>query len=29
MQGITGDWVMLGLLFKWFPVCEFSLFDTP
>ena len=18
-----------GLIFKWFPVCEFSLFDTP
>ena len=21
--------VMLGLVFKWFPLCEFSLFDTP
>ena len=20
---------MLGLIFKWFPLCEFSLFDTP
>ena len=28
-QGATGDWVMLGLEFKWFPLCEFSLFDTP
>ena len=27
-QGATGGWVMLGLLFKWFPLCEFSLFDT-
>ena len=25
----TGGWVMLGLVFKWFPLCEFSLFDTP
>ena len=22
-QGATGGWVMLGLLFKWFPLCEF------
>ena len=28
-QGATGDWVMLGLICKWFPLCEFSLFDTP
>ena len=28
-QGATGGLVMLGLVFKWFPLCEFSLFDTP
>ena len=28
-QGATGGWVMLGLVFKWFPLFEFSLFDTP
>ena len=28
-QGATGGWVMQGLVFKWFPLCEFSLFDTP
>ena len=28
-QGGTGVWVMPGLVFKWFPLCEFSLFDTP
>ena len=28
-QGATGGWVMLCLVFKWFPLCEFSLFDTP
>ena len=28
-QGATGGWVMPGLIFKWFPLCEFSLFDTP
>ena len=28
-EGTTGDWVMLGLVFKWFPLGEFSLFDTP
>ena len=28
-QGATGGWMMLGLVFKWFPLCEFSLFDTP
>ena len=27
-QGATGGWVMLGLVFKCFPLCEFSLFDT-
>ena len=27
-QGTSGGWVMLGLVFKWFPLCEFSLFDT-
>ena len=26
-QGATDCWVMLGLVFKWFPLCEFSLFD--
>ena len=24
-----GGWVMLGLVLQWFPLCEFSLFDTP
>jgi len=28
-QSATGGWVMLGLVFKWFPLCEFSLFETP
>ena len=28
-EGATGGWVMLDLLFKWFPLCEFSLFDMP
>ena len=28
-QGAAGDWVMPGLVFKWFPLCEFSLVDTP
>ena len=28
-QGATGDWMMPGLVVKWFPLCEFSLFDTP
>ena len=28
-QGATGGWVMWNLLLKWFPLCEFSLFDTP
>ena len=29
VQGALGGWVMLGLVFKWFPLCEFLLFDTP
>ena len=28
-QSATGGWVMPCLVFKWFPSCEFSLFDTP
>ena len=28
-QGASGGGVMQGLVFKWFPSCEFSLFDTP
>ena len=28
-QGATGGWVMTGIVFKWFPLCEFSLFDIP
>ena len=28
-QGANGGWVMPGLVFKRFPLCEFSLFDTP
>ena len=28
-QGATDCWVMPGLVFKRFPLCEFSLFDTP
>ena len=28
-QGATDGWVMLDLAFKWFSLCEFSLFDTP
>ena len=28
-QGTTGGCVMLGFVFKWFPLCEFSLFDIP
>ena len=27
-QGAIGGWVMLCLVFKWFCLCEFSLFDT-
>ena len=28
-QGAIGSWVMPGVIVKWFPLCEFSLFDTP
>ena len=28
-QCATGCWLMPGLVFKWFPLCEFSLIDTP
>ena len=28
-QGAAGGWVMLGLVFKWFPLCEFSLLILP
>ena len=28
-QGASSGWVMPGLVFKWFPLCEFSLFDAP
>ena len=28
-QDATGGWVMLGLVFKWFSLREFSLFDNP
>ena len=28
-QGSTGGWVVLGLVFKRFPLCAFSLFNTP
>ena len=28
-QGATGGCVILGLVFKWFHLCEFSLFDNP
>ena len=28
-QGATGGWVMPGLVFKPFPLCDFSLFDNP
>ena len=27
-QGATGGWLMLSLVFKWFHLREFSLFDT-
>ena len=27
IQGAAGGWVMLGLVFQWFPLCDFSLFD--
>jgi len=28
-QGATGGWVTPGLVFKCFPLWEFSLFDIP
>ena len=28
-QGATGGWMMPVLVLRWFPLCEFSLFDTP
>ena len=28
-QGAIGGWVMQGLVFKQYPLCEFSVFDTP
>ena len=28
-KSATGGWVMPGLVSQWFPLCEFSLFDTP
>ena len=28
-QGATGGCVMQGLIFKWFPLCEFSLLIFP
>ena len=28
-QSAAGGWVMPGLIFKWVPLCEFSLFDSP
>ena len=28
-QFAAGGWVMLGLVFKWFPLWGFLLFDTP
>jgi len=28
-QGATGSLMMPDLVCKWFPSCEFSLFDTP
>ena len=28
-QGAIGGWMMLGLVLQWFPLCEFSLFDSP
>ena len=27
-QSATGGWMMLGLVFKWFPLCEFSILYT-
>ena len=28
-RGATGGWVMLGLVFTWSFLCEFSLFHPP
>ena len=28
-EGATGGWVISGLVYKWLPLWEFSLFDTP
>ena len=28
-QCATGSWMMLGLVYKWLLLWEFSLFDTP
>ena len=28
-QGPTGSWVIPGLVYKWLPLWEFSLFDAP
>ena len=28
-QGATSGCVMPGIVFRWFPLCEFSLFATP
>ena len=28
-QAATDGWVTLGLVFKWFPLCEFSLLILP
>ena len=28
-QGTTGGRMMQCLVFRWLPLCEFSLFDTP
>ena len=28
-QDAAGGWLMPDLVFKWFPWCKFSLFDTP
>ena len=29
VQGAIGGWMMLGLVFQWFPLCEFSLLISP
>ena len=28
-QGATGGWMIPGLVFRWFPLCELSQFDIP